>query len=319
VAGLQAIVAFTETARQGGFAGAARELGLSPSAVAKSVARLEQDLGLRLFHRSTRQVSLTSEGIALYDRCRRIVDEIEGLRDEAAGARSEPSGKLRIDVPITLGRRVLVPALARLAQRHPKLALEVALSDRYADLVKEGLDAVVRIGVPDDSSLVARRIGTQRMVFCASPAYLAAHGTPQSVEALREHACLLFRMPSSGRIRPWTFRLGRRALEVVPESRVVMNDGEALVAAAVAGAGICNVPDYMAAEALRTGQLVEVLASFRPPSLPISLVYVSRRRVTPRLRALTDVLGEADVAAQLGGLDDASGEGARRPRRRRRG
>lgn len=307
MAGLQAIVAFTETARRRGFAGAARELGLSPSAVAKSVARLEQDLGLRLFHRSTRQVSLTSEGHALYDRCRRIVEEIEALRDEAAGARSEPSGTLRIDVPLTLGRRVVVPALARLVRQYPRLALEVALSDRYADLVKEGLDAVVRIGSGEDSSLVARRIGTQRMLFCAAPGYLAAHGTPTSVAALREHACLLFRMPSSGRIRPWVFRVGRRLVEVVPERKVVMNDGEAIVAAAAAGAGLCNVPEYMAAGELRTGCLVEVLAALRPPPLPISLVYASRRRVTPRLRALIDALTEPEVAAELGGVDDAAG------------
>ena len=160
MAGLQAFLAFTETAKHGGFAGAAREMGLSASAVAKSVGRLEEDLGLRLFHRTTRQVTLTSEGHELYARCRRIVGEIEALRDEAAGARSEPTGTLRLSAPVVLGRLFVVPALAALTQRYPRLALDIAFSDRYADLIKEGLDAVVRVGHLPDSSLVARQKNT---------------------------------------------------------------------------------------------------------------------------------------------------------------
>jgi len=294
--GLQTYVAFAETVKHGSFAEAAREMGLSASAVAKGVARLEDDLGLRLLHRTTRKVMLTSDGRDLYERCRRIVDEIEALRDDAAGVRGEPSGTLRLNVPITLGRRVFVPMLAELLRKHPKIALDMGFSDRYADLVRESLDAVVRVGPLADSSLVARPIGEQRLLVCASPDYLKARGIPRTPTDLGTHACLVFRMPTSGRARPWQFRSGRRVFEVTPPLKVSMNDGEALVSAAVEGMGLVQVPDYMAADELGNRRLVEVLAAFRPPPTTISLVYVSKRRVTPRLRALIEAMSTSGLA-----------------------
>jgi DNA-binding transcriptional LysR family regulator len=290
MAGLQAFIAFSETARRGGFAGAARELGVSPSAVAKNVARLESDLGLRLFHRTTRKVALTSEGHELFERCRRIVEEIEALRDDAAGARAEPSGALRLNVPITFGKRVVVPKLAELIRRHPKITLDVSFTDRYADLVSEGLDATIRVGPLADSSLVARPFATQTMIVCGAPAYLRAHGTPRNPEALVRHRCLVSRMPTSRRLRAWKFVRDGHAIEVVPPPTVVFDDGEAMVAAAVAAMGLVQVPNYMADEAIARGELVEVLKRFRAPAMPIALVYPSARRVTPRLKALIAVL-----------------------------
>jgi DNA-binding transcriptional LysR family regulator len=291
--GLQGYVAFAETARHGSFAAAARGLALSPSAVAKAVARLENDLGLRLFHRTTRQVTLTGEGRDLFERCRRIIEEIDAIRTEAEGVRGEPSGTLRLNVPTTYGKRVVVPALTQLGQRYPKLAFDIGFSDRWVDLVQLGLDAVVRIGELDDSSLVAQPVGAQALVTYASPAYLRRHGTPKSPADVPRHSCLVFRLPSSGRPRPWQYRDGRRRIEFVPEARYVFNDGEAIVAAAVAGAGLAQVPDYMGADALQAGQLAEVLPRFRPPDVPISLVYSSARQVTPRLRALLAALRQA--------------------------
>lgn len=290
VAGLQAYLAFAETLKRGGFAGAARELGLSPSAVAKSITRLEAELGVRLFHRTTRTVALTSEGHELAERCRRIVEEVEALRDEAAGTRAEPSGTLRLNVPITFGKRVIVPALAELARRHPAITLEVGFSDRYVDLIGEGLDAAVRIGSLADSSLVARRFATQSLVVCAAPGYLRQRGTPRALDALDRHSCLLFRMPTSGRLRPWQFASAGRSRELTPSPAAVFNDGEALVAASLSELGLVQVPDYMAADALAAGSLVEVLKPFRPAAEPIHLVYPSARRITPRLRALIDLL-----------------------------
>lgn len=287
---LQGLVAFAETATRGSFAEAARALGLSPSAVAKSVGRLEDSLGLRLLHRTTRQVSLTSDGRALYDRCRHIVDDLEALRMQAEGVRGEPAGVLRLNVPITFGKKVLVPVLAALVERHPKLALDVTFSDRYDDIVRAGYDAAVRVGALDDSSLVAQRIATQQMVACASPAYLAARGTPRRPEDLAAHRCLVFRMASSGRARPWDFVRDGRPLAIVPPSSVTMDDGEALVAAAVAGMGLAQVPHYMAEQDVDAGRLVEVLPGFRSAATPISLVYPTSRQVTPRLRVLIDAL-----------------------------
>jgi DNA-binding transcriptional LysR family regulator len=290
MAGLQAYVAFSETARHGGFAGAARELGVSPSAVAKNVARLEADLGLRLFHRTTRKVALTSEGHELFERCRRIVEEIDALRDDAAGARAEPSGTLRLNVPITFGKRVVVPRLAELVRRHPRIALDVSFTDRYADLVSEGLDASIRVGTLADSSLVARPFATQTMIVCASPGYLRAHGTPRNPEALARHRCLVSRMPTSRRLRPWRLQRDGVLVEPEPAPLAIFDDGEAMVAAAVASMGLVQVPNYMADEAIARGELVEVLKRFRPPAMSIALVYPSARRVTPRLLALIDVL-----------------------------
>lgn len=298
MAGMTAFLAFAETAKRGSFAGAARELGLSPSAVAKAVARLEADLGLRLFHRTTRQVSLTGDGTELHERCRRVVDEMEALRDEAQGVRGAPRGTLRMNMPITWGRLFAVPRLAALAARHPDLRLELSFSDRYVDLVREGLDAVVRVGRLADSGLVARRIGEQHMVVVASPAYLRARGTPRHPDELASHDCLAFRLPSSGRLRPWQFGTGRQAIEHAPQARCVFDDGEALVEAAACGMGLIQLPDYMAAADLRAGRLVEVLTALRPPPLPISLVLPSARQMTPRIRVLVQALaGEATTAA----------------------
>ena len=290
MAGLQGFVAFSETAKHGGFAGAARALGVSPSAVAKNVARLEADLGLRLFHRTTRKVALTSEGHELFERCRRIVEEIDALRDDAAGARSEPSGALRLNVPIAYGKRVVVPKLAALVRRHPKIVVDVSFSDRYADLIGEGLDASIRVGPLADSTLVARPFARQTMIVCASPAFLREQGLPRSPEALSGRRCLVSRMPTSKRLRPWSFLREGAVTEWVPIPAAVFDDGEAIVAAVVASMGLAQVPDYMAAEAIERGALVEILRRYRPPPLSIAVVYPTARRVTPRLKALIEVL-----------------------------
>lgn len=299
--GLQGMTAFAETVRQGSFAAAARELGLSPSAVAKSVARLEEELGLRLLHRTTREVSLTSDGHGVFERCRGIVDAIDALRAEAEDVRGEPSGTLRLNAPITWGKRVLVPVVARLLARHPKLAVDIAFTDRYVDLIHEGFDAAVRVGTLRDSTLVARPFARQALVTVASPAYVATHGKPASPAALAAHRCLVFRMPSTGRPRAWEFVVDGAPMAMVPATAVTMNDGEALTRAAAAGLGLAQVPIYMAEDDLGSGALTEVLKPFRPPPLPITLVYPSSRQVTPRLRVLVEALTGSKAARQARG------------------
>lgn len=290
MSGLQQFLAFAQTARCGSFAAAARDLGQAPSTLAKSVARLEAQLGVKLFHRTTRQVSLTPDGERLYRRCERVLAEVDDLQAEAAGSRALPSGTIRIDAPIAYGRRILMPLLARLLHQHPQLQLDLRLQDAYADLVRDGLDVAIRIGVLQDSRLVARRFDWQQLVFVASPGYLQAHGTPQRIEDLSGHATVVFRMPSSGRLRPWQLREGRRVLELHPAHRVQVNDGDGMVAAALLGLGLIQIPDYMVADALAAGQLVEVLADKRPPPMPISAVLPSARMVPPRVRLLLESL-----------------------------
>ena len=290
MSGLQQFLAFAQTARRGSFAAAARDLGQAPSTLAKSVGRLEAQLGVKLFHRTTRQVSLTPDGERLYRRCERVLAEVEDLQADAAGTRAAPSGTIRIDAPIAYGRRILMPLFATLLQQHPQLPLDLRLQDAYADLVREGLDVAIRIGALQDSRLVARRFDWQHLVCVASPAYLAARGTPQRIDELSGHDVIVFRMPSSGRVRPWQLREGRRVVELHPTHRVQVNDGDGMVAAARAGLGLTQIPDYMVADELAGGQLVEVLADKQPPPMPISTVVPSSRLVPPRVRLLLDAL-----------------------------
>lgn len=290
MSGLQQFLAFAQTARCGSFAAAARDLGQAPSTLAKSVARLEAQLGVKLFHRTTRQVSLTPDGERLYRRCERVLAEVEDLQAEAAGSRALPSGTIRIDAPIAYGRRILMPLIARLLHRHPQLQLDLRLQDAYADLVRDGLDLAIRVGALQDSRLVARRIDWQQLVVVASPAYLQARGTPQRIEDLSAHAAVVFRMPSSGRLRPWQLRDGRRAVELHPAQRVQVNDGDGMVAAALQGLGLMQIPDYIVADEVAGGALLEVLAAQRPAPMPISAVLPSARLVPPRVRLLLDTL-----------------------------
>lgn len=287
---LQQLAAFAETARHGSFAAPARESGSAPSTLAKAVARLEGALGVKLFHRTTRQVSLTPDGERLFLRCQRLLAEVEELQAEASGVREAPSGTLRIDVPIVLGRRMILPLLARMSRQHPALALDVRLHDAYVDLVKEGIDAAVRVGPLRDSSLVARRFGTQAMALVASPAYLQARGMPKRLDQLAAHDALLFRMPSTGKDRPWQFRQRGKPVELHPASRVRLNDGEALVEAAKLGLGLAQLPDYFVADEIARGELVEVLPAARPAALPVSIVYPGARLVPLRVRLLLQEL-----------------------------
>lgn len=288
--GLQQFVAFAQTARRGSFAAAARDLGSAPSTLAKAVARLEATLGVKLFHRTTRQVNLTPDGERLLRRLERVLAEIEALQVEAAGTRASVSGTLRVDMPLTYGRRVVLPVLAALAREHPGLQLDLRLQDGYSDLVRDGLDLAIRVGVLRDSTLVARRIDWQQLILVASPAYLAERGTPRRMEELPSHAAVVFRMPSSGRHRPWQLRHGRREVELHPAQPTAVNDGEGMVAVACLGLGLTQVPDYMASAELASGALVEVLPDARPARMPVSAVYPSTRLLPPRVRVALDAL-----------------------------
>lgn len=306
--GLQPLLAFSETAKHGGFAAAARELGSSPSALAKAVARLEASLGLRLFHRTTRQVSLTPDGERLFQRCQRVLAELDELQAEAAGVRAAPSGTLRINMPIAYGRKVMLPLLARLRERHPAIALDVRLSDAYVDLVKDGIDVAIRTGALDDSTLVARHFDQQAMVLVAAPAYLRTHGTPAAPAELAAHRWLVFRLPGRGRDLPQRYTVRGKLVELPPPATADrFDDGDIMVQAAALGLGLAQVPDYMAADELASGRLVEVMAEWRPPAIPIHAVMPAQRLMPARVRALLDLLQTLPAPRRLDG---------KKPRRR---
>ena len=290
--GLQQFIAFAETAKHGGFAAAAREQGVAPSTLAKAVARLETALGVKLFHRTTRQVRLTPDGERLFQRCQRVLAEVEDLQAEASGTRASVSGTLRIDLPAFYGKRFVLPLLAGLMQRYPQLKIDVRLSDAYVDLVREGVDLALRIGQLRDSTLVARRVDKQQLVLCASRQYLARRGTPRRLEELAGHDAIVFRLPTSGRDRPWQFRQRGSEVELRPQPRARINDTEALLQGLKLGLGICQVPDNIVAPALASGLLVELLPTFRPQPMPISIVYPSGRLMPSRVRAAVAALEE---------------------------
>jgi DNA-binding transcriptional LysR family regulator len=283
-------MAFAETAKRGNFAAASREIGCTPSTLAKAVSRLERQLGVRLFHRTTRQVRLTDDGQRLFGRCQKVLAELALLQEEASGAREEPAGTLRIDMPVTFGRLVMLPVLVRLAERYPRLSVDARFSDLYVDLVKEGVDVAIRTGTLGDSTLVARRFATQELLLFASPAYLARAGTPRTIAELANHTAVLFRVPSTGRDRAWQLRSAGRNVTFLPPSRFRVDEGDLIVRAAVLGMGIGQVPHYMVTEQLARGELVELLPAVRPSPMPIAAVMPSARMIPSRVRALLELI-----------------------------
>jgi len=288
--GLQQFIAFAETAKHGSFAAAAREQGLAPSTLAKAVARLEGGLGVKLFHRTTRQVTLTPDGERLFRRCQRVLAEIDDLQAEASGTRTMPAGVLRVEMPVFYGKRFVMPLLVALLRQHPALRLDARLGDVQADLVRDNVDLAVRIGRLHDSTLVARRVDRQGLCLCASPDYLAARGTPRRIEELTGHAAVVFRLPTTGRDRPWQFRQRGTAVELNPQPYVRVNETEGLLEALKMGLGLCQVPDLLVADELARGDLVEILPSCRPEPMPISIVYPSGRLLPARVRVAIEAL-----------------------------
>jgi len=288
--GLQTLIAFAETAKRGSFAAAAREIGGTPSTIAKAVARLESSLRVKLFYRTTRQVSLTPDGERLFQRCQRVLAELDALQADAAETRAEPTGTLRIDIPIVYGKRIVLPLLTGLVRQYPMLQLDVRLQDAYADLIRDGIDLAVRVGDLQDSTLVAQRIDRQLLMLVASPSYLQERGEPRSLDDLAAHAAVVFRQPRTGRPKPWLFRQDGDLVEIVPPPRFLFNDGEAIVEAARMGLGLCQVPDIMVDAELARGELVEVLADCRPDAVPISVVYPSGRLLPARVTVVIEAL-----------------------------
>lgn len=282
------IAAFVRTAERLSFAEAGRDLGLSPSAIGKSVARLEASLGVRLFHRTTRRVSLTEEGALLRDRCRSILDDLRDAEELVAHSAGTPRGILRISLP-TIGYRFLLPVLPEFLGLYPDIELDLDFNDRLIDLVEGGFDAAIRSGPLADSSLMSRRLGPFRFVLCAAPRYLDRKGTPARPADLAMHDALRFRFPTSGKLQDWSIA----GAAPLPRLRTVLtcNNMEAMRAAAIEGLGIAFMPDFLAEEAIRGGTLVTVLDSFLVDPGQFSILWSSGRQMSSRLRAFIDFVG----------------------------
>ncbi len=287
---LAGIAAFVYAAEQQNYAIAARILGISPSAVAKAIVRLESHLGVRLFNRTTRSVSLTEEGALFYERCKHIINDLNDAEATIVQSRGRPRGRLRVSVPHIVGHHLLMPILPTFAERFPEIELDIDFEDHIVDLVTEGIDVVIRSGELTDSGLIARPLGEQHFVICGSPGYLSRYGRPETPSDLTRHACIHFKYPSSGRIAQWAF-VHDQDRSMLPRG-LTINNSDAALRAALDDMGLVHLPVYMARPRIEDGSLVPVLTSYMAKFGSLYLVWPSNRQLLPKVRAFVDTVVE---------------------------
>jgi DNA-binding transcriptional LysR family regulator len=285
---LAGIPAFEGVVAAGSFAGAARALGLSVAAVSKQVRALEDRLGVRLLHRTTRQVRLTDAGQRFHERCQRILADLDDAEREVAAGQAMPRGRIRVSAPMSFGQRHLGPVVSGFLARHPDVELDLVLEDRFVDLLAEGFDVAVRIAELRDSSLVARRLCASRRVLCAAPAYLAAHGTPATPADLAAHRCIGYAYMTSGCDWPFRTHDGRRVVRV--HGPVMSNNGDVLRILALDGCGIALLPTFLVADDLDAGHLHEVLPGQLGGEPAVWILQPTRRHVPLAVRTFVDFL-----------------------------
>lgn len=278
--------AFVAVAEGQGFAAAARRLAMSPPAVTRAIVALEDRIGTRLLHRTTRTVRLTEAGTRFLTDCKRILGELDEAEASAAGSHAEPRGRLAVTASVMFGRMYVAPIVLDFLALNPLVTARMLFLDRVVDLVVEGFDAAVRIAHLPDSSLTAVRVGQVRRVVCAAPGYLERRGTPRRLDELREHDAIVFSQTEAA--DEWAFGAGSAGETVRPPAKLIVNSSEVAIAAAVAGRGITRVLSYQAAAEIRAGRLAIVLDEFEPPAIPISVVYPEGRRAAAKVRAFVD-------------------------------
>ncbi len=275
---------FVAVAECGQFTAAAERLGLSSSQVSRQIARLEERLHTRLFYRTTRKVALTEAGQTFLQHCQRLQDAREEALNAIGDLGSEPKGLLRMTCAVAYGERFIVPLVTAFMARHPRLSVEIELSNRTLDLVQDGFDIAIRLGRLQDSRMLATRLAPRRMYLCASADYLQRYGRPHSLSELARHNCLI------GSSDLWSFQLeGREASQRI-NGNWRCNSGQAVLDAALAGLGLCQLPDYYVLEHLRSGALVSLLENHQPPNTAVWALYPQQRHLSPKVRQLIDAL-----------------------------
>lgn len=283
---LNGFVVFVQVAETRSFVAAGRLLGVSASAIGKSVARLEDRLGVRLFHRSTRSITLTAEGALFLERSRRILAEVEAAERELTEASATPRGKLRISVPQVRG--LLMPVLSDFMRAYPEIELDVDFSDRMVDVIEEGFDAVIRTGKPEDSRLMARHLGHYQLVLVGTPGYFQQHGTPQRPQDLSGHACLRHKFCATGKLEAWPLRLAPGETEPTLRTPLVSTTIESLNHVVLEGLGIACLPDYMVNQAVGEGRLQRVLDDCLEHRGSFWMLWPSSRHASAKLRVFID-------------------------------
>ena len=287
---LNAMLVFARVVEEGGFSAAAEKLALSKSAISKQVAKLEDQLGVRLLNRTTRRISLTEAGELFFVRAQEVVAAAEAAEQAATSLQDNPRGTLRLNAPVSFGRRHLGPAIPEFLFDHPDLSIDMTLTDRFVDLVKEGYDMAIRIGNMPDSSLIQRRLCDMRPMVLASPDYLVRRGTPGTPVELTRHSCLCYAYLATG--DEWRFAGPEGVIRVRVGGQMRANNGDVLMEAAIAGMGIVQLPSFICSDAVRDGRLVPILTDYALPPGAIHAVYPHARHVSTKVRAFVDFLAQ---------------------------
>jgi len=285
---LEGLALLRSVVEAGSFVRAGEALGLTQSAVSRAVARLEERVGVRVFRRTARSISLTEEGLRFYESVAPHLAAIEEATLQAAGSATQVRGRLRVNVDGGIGQFVLTPGLGPFLERHPELSVEVSVRDRMGDLVREGFDVSVRFGVPEASALKARLLMRTRVVTCASPKYLARHGVPRVPGDIEAHACVLMRDHAAGRPFAWEFVRGKKIVPVKAAGQLMVNDAGALVAACVAGQGIAQILEPYTRAFISSGQLTQLLPDWADETYPLHAYYHSAQLMSAKVRAFLD-------------------------------
>ena len=285
---LQAMEVFTRVVESNSFSKAAEVLDMPRGSVSNLVQALEQHVGVRLLTRTTRSVSVTEDGALYYERCLKILAEIADADTSLSNKRQNPTGTVRVDTSGTLAKALLLPALGEFYEQYPQIDVRLGLADRNIDLISDGVDCVIRMGMLEESSLVARRIGNSRIVTCASPAYLDQYGTPETLDDLHAHRAVNYVSSRTGRTFPFEYIVNGETVKVQMESTLAVNDGSTYISAGALGYGIIQPSRYMVADLIEQGALREILQGYEIPSTPLSILYPHRQNMSSRVRAFTD-------------------------------
>lgn len=289
---LQAMGVFVSVVDAGSFTRAAQNMQLPKATVSTLVSGLETSLSLKLLNRTTRQISVTADGAAYYEHCVRILADLKDVEESLSRKLANPSGRLRIDVPTGIGRYLIIPALPKFFEQYPEIQLEMGCSDRLADLIEEGIDCVVRGGDLTDSSLVARRIGSMRMVTCATPDYLAKYGRPMHPSDLARHRCINYFSSKTGKYCEWEFLRNDEVIQMKLEGRLAVNDSDAYTEAALAGIGVAQLPLFALQPHLQSGAMELVLQEWCTGPIPLHVVYPQNRHLSAKVRAFVEWVAE---------------------------
>ena len=289
---LQAMALFVRVVETGAVSRAADSLDIPKATATTLIQKLEADLGIKLLNRTTRRVSVTTDGAAYYERCVAILAQVRETEESLTRQRVTPRGRLRVDVPTLMARSVFVPALPSFFAKYPEIEMALACSERHADLIEQGIDCALWSGEIEEPGLVARRVGFLYYATCAAPSYIAAHGQPRHPDDLREHRCINHFSPRTGRIFDWVFSKDGARVQTSLQGHIALDDENSYVAAAEAGLGIAQIPAFVLKEAMERGTLDLVLGDWFPEPAPLHVVYPQNRHLSSKIRVFTDWVAE---------------------------